>query len=78
MELCEHKSSQREHRDVGGHIQAAWYDIREGADLLPKYTTQDSVATSSTPVLLALGKAGVVGAILDTSKRDTGKGSDLP
>lgn len=34
--------------------------------------------TSSTTVLLALGKVGMVGAILDTSKWETEKGSDLP
>lgn len=79
MELCEHKSSQREHKDVGGPREAAWCDTREGTDALPKHSTQSRATSNFKHTgLLALGKAGIVAAILDMTKGDTEKGSDLP
>lgn len=68
-ELCEHKA----------YKEAAWCDIGGDADVLPKCTTWcSSTAISQMPVLLALGKMGIVGSLSEMSKGVSEKRSDSP
>ena len=78
MELCEHKSSQREHKDVRGPREAAWCDTREGTGALPKHSTQSRATSNFKHTGLLALKEGIVAAILDMTRGDTEKGSDLP
>lgn len=79
MEFREHKSSQREPRDVDGHPEATQCDTREGTDILPKHNTQCRATSNFTHMdHLTLGKAGIVAAIFDRSRWDTEKGNVLP